>query len=322
MIKTMRESIREAIGEEMRRDSKVFLAGEDIGEYGGTLQVTLGLWEEFGPERVLDTPISESSITGMATGAAMAGMRPILEIMFADFLFIAMDQLGNNAAKMCYGYNGQLSVPMVLRAPYGAGTRSGKHHCQSVEAFLGHIPGLKVVIPSNAYDAKGLLKAAVRDNNPVVFLEHKLLYGTRAEVPDEEYLLPLDKAKVVRQGSDLTIVSWGSMIPKSLRAAEALAKEGINTEVIDLISVKPIDKETILQSVTKTSRLLIAHEAVLTGGLGAEIAAIVAKDAFGYLDAPIERVGAPDIPPPFSPALEDAFIPGEEEILSKARGMF
>lgn len=322
MLKTIRESIREALAEEMRRDPTVFVVGEDVGAYGGTLQVTLGLFDEFGAERVIDTPISESSITGLATGAAMAGMRPVLELMFADFVFIAFDQLANNAAKMCYGYNGQLSVPMVVRAPFGAGTRSGKHHCQSVEALLGHIPGLKVVIPSNAYDAKGLMKAAIRDNNPVVFLEHKLLYGTRAEVPDEDYVLPLDKARVKREGRDVTIVSWANMLPKALKAADTLAAEGIEAEVIDLVSAKPIDKETIVASVTKTGRLLVAHEAVLTGGLGAEIGAIVAKEAFGYLDAPIERVGAPDIPPPFSPSLEDAFIPGEADILEKVRGMF
>lgn len=322
MKKTMRDTIREAMAEEMRRDDSVFLIGEDIGVYGGTLKVTDGLYDEFGAQRVIDTPISENAITGAAVGAAMMGMRPVLELMFGDFLYLASDQLCNNAAKMRYGYDGKMSVPMVARAAYGGGSRSGMHHCQNLEGVVAQCPGLKVVIPSNAYDAKGLLKSAIRDNDPVVFLEHKMLYGTRCEVPDEEYTVPIGKAEIVRAGTDVTIVCWGSMVPKALKAADTLAKENIDAEVLDLRTIRPYDREAVVQSVVKTSRLLIAHEACLTGGFGGEIAAAVAKDAFGYLDAPIERVGAPDTPVPFSPALEDAYLPGEPEILAAVRGMF
>lgn len=322
MKKMMREAIREALAEEMRRDEKIFLIGEDIGHYGGTLQITVGLFDEFGGERVLDTPISENAITGAAIGAAMMGMRPVLELMFADFLPLASDQIINNAAKMCYSYNGQMNVPMVIRAPFGAGMRSGMHHCQNLESCFANIPGLKMVMPSNAYDAKGLLKAAIRDDNPVIFFEHKMLYGTRNDVPEDDYIVPIGKADIKREGKDVTIVAWGAMVPKALNAAETLEKEGINAEVIDLRSLKPIDEETITNSVIKTSRLLIVHEACLSGGLGGEIAAIAAKNAFGYLDAPIERIGAADTPVPFSPTLEDAFIPSEDRIVETVRKMF
>lgn len=322
MKKTMRDAIREAMAEELRRDPNVFLIGEDIGIYGGTLKVTDGLYAEFGPERVIDTPISENAITGAAIGAAMMGMRPVLELMFGDFLYLASDQLCNNAAKMRYAYDGKMSVPMVARAAYGGGSRSGMHHCQNLEAVVAQCPGLKVVIPSNAYDAKGLLKAAIRDNDPVVFLEHKMLYGTRNEVPEEDYTVPIGKASIAREGRDVTIVCWGSMVPKAIKAAATLSKEGIEAEVVDLRTIRPYDKTCIVQSVTKTSRLVVAHEACLTGGFGGEIAAAVAKDAFGYLDGPIERVGAPDTPVPFSPALEDAFLPGEEEIIAAVKRTF
>lgn len=318
----MRQAIKDALHEEMTRDEKVFLLGEDIGKYGGTLQITVGLYDKFGKDRVLDTPISEYAITGAAIGAAMMGMRPVLELMFADFLPLAADQLLNNAAKMSYGYDGKMNVPMVVRAPVGAGMRSGMHHCQSLEGWFLNAPGIKIVMPSNAYDAKGLLKAAIRDNNPVIFLEHKMLYGTKCEVPEEDYIVPIGKAKVKREGKDLTIVAYGAMVSKSMNAANMLEKEGISAEVIDLISISPIDHETIVNSVIKTSRLLIVHEACLTGGVGGEIAAIVAKEAFGYLDAPIERVAAPDTPVPFSPSLEDAFIPNEEKIIVTAKKMF
>lgn len=322
MKKMMREAIREALAEEMRRDEKIFLIGEDIGHYGGTLQITVGLFDEFGGERVLDTPISENAITGAAIGAAMMGMRPVLELMFADFLPLASDQIINNAAKMCYSYNGQMKVPMVIRAPFGAGMRSGMHHCQNLESSFANIPGLKMVMPSNAYDAKGLLKAAIRDDDPVIFFEHKMLYGTRNDVPEDDYIVPIGKADIKREGKDITIVAWGVMVPKALNAAATLEKEGINAEVIDLRSLKPIDEETITNSVIKTSRLLIVHEACLSGGLGGEIAAIAAKNAFGYLDAPIERIGAADTPVPFSPTLEDAFIPNEDRIVETVRKMF
>lgn len=319
---TIREAIREALAEEMRRDQDVFLIGEDIGPYGGTLQVTAGLWQEFGSERVIDTPISEAAIVGAAIGAALMGMRPVVEIMFADFLPLAADQIVNHAAKMCYAYDGEAQVPMVVRAPFGAGTRSGMHHSQNFEAWFAHVPGLKVVMPATPMDAKGLLIAAIRDPNPVLFLEHKLLYGVRGEVSEEEYTVPLGKAAVRRAGKDVTITACGIMTPKALNAADTLAKEGIEAEVIDLRTILPLDKETIINSVIKTGRLLVAHEACLTGGIGGEIAAIAAKEAFGYLDAPIERVGAPFTPVPFSPTLEDYYIPNEEKIVQAVRGMF
>ena len=322
MKKTMRESIREAMAEEMRRDPSVYLFGEDIGQYGGTLKVTDGLWAEFGDERVIDTPISENVIVGASVGAALMGMRPVAELMFGDFLLLAADQLGNNAAKMRYVYDGKCCVPMVVRAAFGGGSRSGIHHSQNFEAMLSNIPGLKVVIPSNAYDAKGLLKSAIRDNDPVIFLEHKMLYGTRSEVPDEEYTVPIGKAAVIREGTDLTIVSWGNMVPKCLAAADMLAKEDISCEVIDVRSIVPLDKQTICDSVIKTGRLMIVHEAPQTGGFGGEIAAVVAKEAFGYLDAPIERVTAPDTPVPFSPVLENAYLPDPVKIVLAAKGMF
>jgi pyruvate dehydrogenase E1 component beta subunit len=314
----MREAIREALVQEMGRDRNVILMGEDIGHYGGTLQVTLGIWQQFGSERVLDTPLSESAITGAAVGAAMMGMRPVVEIMFADFLTLAADQLVNNAAKMCYAYDGDMQVPMVVRAAFGAGSRSGMHHCQSVEAWFAHVPGLKVVIPATASDAKGLLVAAIRDPNPVMFFEHKMLYGIRDEVPEGEYVVPLGKAAIRRAGSDVSIVAYGSMMHKALRAAEALQKEEIQAEVIDLRTIKPLDVRTVVESVVKTSRLIVVHEACLFGGIGAEVAAIAAKAAFGYLDAPIERIGAPDTPVPFSPTLEDFYIPTEERIIRAA----
>jgi pyruvate dehydrogenase E1 component beta subunit len=319
---SMREAIREALIEEMTRDPEVILIGEDIGSYGGTLQVTAGIWDQFGPDRVIDTPISEAGFTGAAIGAAMMGMRPVVELMFADFLPIAADQLVNNAAKMCYAYDGDMSVPLVIRAPFGAGTRSGMHHSQNLEAWFENVPGVKVVMPATAADAKGLLKSAIRDPNPVIFLEHKLLYGVRDEIPDGDGAVPLGKAVVRREGQDVTIVACGAMVAKSLRAADELAKSGIEAEVVDLRTIKPLDAATIVESVIKTSRLLIAHEAPVIGGIGGEIAAIAAKEAFGYLDAPIERVGAADTPVPFSPTLEDYYIPNEAKIIQAVQKMF
>jgi len=322
MKKMMREAIKEALSEEMIKDERVFLIGEDIGHYGGTLQITAGLFKIFGGARVIDTPISESAITGAAIGAAMMGMRPVLELMFSDFLPLAADQLINNAAKMCYSYNGQMQVPMVIRAPFGAGTRSGMHHSQNLESCFANIPGLKIVMPSNAYDSKGLLKAAIRDNNPVIYFEHKMLYGTRCDVSEDDFIVPIGKADIKRAGKDITIVAWGAMVPKALNAAISLEREGIEAEVVDLRSLKPIDEETIVKSVIKTSRLLIVQEACLHGGLAGEVAAIAAKSAFEYLDAPIERIGAPDTPVPFSPTLEDAFIPNEVKIVETTKKMF
>lgn len=319
---TMREAIKTALAEEMRRDPSVFLLGEDIGAYGGTLQITAGLYDEFGGERVIDTPLSEVAITGAAIGAALMGMRPVMELMFADFLPLASDQLVNNAAKMCYAYNGEKSVPMVVRAPFGAGSRSGMHHSQNLEAWFAGVPGLKVLMPSTPADAKGLLKSAIRDNNPVIFLEHKMLLGTRGIVPDEDYTVPIGKAAVAREGTDLTIVGCGAMMFKSLKAADELAKDNIDVEVVDLRTIRPLDKETITNSIKKTHRLLIVHEACKTGGIGGEIAAVVSEKAIGFLDAPIERVCAPDTPVPFSPTLEDFFIPNTDRIVAVAKGMF
>jgi len=316
---TYREAIREGIREEMLRDDRVFLIGEDIGAFGGSFQVTKGLYEEFGPDRVVDTPISELAITGASVGAAVMGMRPILEIMYQDFLSTACDQILNNAAKMRYMTNGNCGVPMVLRTQYGAGTRAGLYHSQSLEAMYAPIPGLKIVMPSTPADAKGLLKAAVRDPDPVLIFEHKLLYGVRGEVPDgSEQLVPIGKAATARPGSDLTIVAVGMMVRKALSAANTLAEQGIEAEVLDLRSVRPMDTEAIVESVSRTGRLVIVHEAPVSFGIGAEIAAVVAKEAFGYLDAPIERVGAPDTPVPFSASMEDFYLPNEQKIVEAA----
>ncbi|MGE4528521.1 MAG: alpha-ketoacid dehydrogenase subunit beta [Rhodospirillaceae bacterium] len=318
---TLREAVRQAMTEEMRADPRVFVLGEDVGAYGGTLQVTLGLFDEFGAERVIDTPLSEVAITGAAIGSAMMGMRPVLEIMFADFIPLALDQLLNNAAKMSYAYDGDMEVPMVLRAPFGGGMRSGMHHCQNLEAMLAHIPGIKVVMPTTPEDAKGLLISAIRDPNPVIYLEHKMLYGVRGEVPEGDYTTPIGKAAIRREGRDLSIVACGAMVNKALQAAKDLEKEGIEAEVVDLRTISPLDADTILDSVIKTSRLLIAHEACKTGGLGGEIAAIVAENAIDALDAPIERVAAPNCPVPFSAPLEDAFLPQPAQIAAQARRM-
>ena len=318
---TLREAVRAAMADEMRRDDRVFVLGEDVGAYGGTLQVTLGLYDEFGPDRVIDTPLSEVAITGAAIGSAMMGMRPVLEIMFADFIPLALDQILNNAAKMCYSYDGEMAVPMVLRAPFGGGMRSGMHHCQNLEAMLAHIPGIKVVMPTTPEDAKGLLIAAIRDPDPVIYLEHKMLYGVRGEVPEGDYATPIGKAAIRREGRDLTIVSCGAMVAKAVAAATELAKEGIEAEVIDLRTVAPLDKDAILASVRKTSRLLVAHEACKTGGIAGEIAAIVAEEAIDALDAPIARVAAPDCPVPFSAPLEDYYLPQAKDIAAAARGL-
>jgi len=330
------EALRQAIREEMRRDERVFCIGEDIGVkggFGGAFTVTQGLSEEFGHERILDTPISETAIAGVAIGAAMAGMRPIADVQYGDFLFCMMDQLANQAAKMRYMSGGQVSVPLVMRAPVGATSR-GAQHAQSLEAFFTHIPGLKVVAPATAYDAKGLLKSAVRDENPVLVFEHKLLYGSKGaraergalspvgEVPEEEYLVPIGKGIVRREGKDVTIVAKLLMLYRALAAAEKLAEAGIEAEVIDPRTLVPLDKELILASVRKTGRLVIVEEDNLTGGWAAEIAAIVADGVFDYLDAPIKRVSAPDVPPPFAPVLEREYVPDEGEIIEAVRALF
>jgi pyruvate/2-oxoglutarate/acetoin dehydrogenase E1 component len=319
---TYLEAVREALTQEMQRDPEVFLIGEDIGVYGGAFGATRGMLEEFGPERIRDTPISEAAIAGAATGAALMGMRPVMEIMFMDFLTISMNQLVNQAAKMRFMFGGKASVPMVIRAPAGSGTGAAAQHCQSLEAWFVHTPGIKVVAPATPYDAKGLLVTAIRDNNPVLFMEHKLLYRTKGPVPEELYTIPMGKAEVKRPGRDLTIIAYSIMLPRALEAAQQLAAEGIEVEVVDVRSLKPLDKQTIVGSVARTGRVLITHEAPQTGGFGAELAAVVAEsEAFDYLDAPIRRLGGRDIPIPYNRTLERATVPQVEDIVASARAL-
>ncbi|MGQ9494193.1 MAG: alpha-ketoacid dehydrogenase subunit beta [Anaerolineae bacterium] len=316
---TYAEAVREALRQEMQRDPNVFLMGEDIGIYGGAFGVTLGLLEEFGPERVRDTPISEGVIAGAAAGAALTGMRPVAEIMFMDFTTLAMEQLVNQAAKTRYMFGGKAKVPMVLRTPAGSGTGAAAQHSQSLEAWFVHVPGLKVVMPSTPYDAKGLLISAIRDDNPVIFVEQKLLYRTKGPVPEEPYTVPLSVAEVKRAGRDITIVATGVMVTRSLAAAEKLAKEGIEAEVVDPRTLKPYDAETITQSVIKTGRVLIVHEAYKTCGFGAEIAAMISEGpAFMYLNAPIRRLAGLDIPIPYNRNLEYHTVPQVEDIVTAA----
>jgi pyruvate dehydrogenase E1 component beta subunit len=316
---TYREAIREALREEMRRDDRVFILGEDVAVPGGIFKVTQGLLAEFGPERIFDTPLSESAIVGAAVGASLMGMRPVAEVMFADFTTIAMDAIVNHAAKIHYMSGGEVSAPLVVRMAYGAGPKWGSHHTQSVESWLANVPGLTIVMPSTPYDAKGLLKAAIRTPNPVVFLEHKLLYNKKGEVPEGEYIVLIGKADIKRSGENVTIVASGLMVDRALGAARTLAQEGVSAEVIDLRSIQPLDEETILASVEKTGRLVIVHEAPVRGGFGGEIAAVVAGKALGFLDAPIQRVGAPWTPVPFGPILVDAYVPKEADIIQAVR---
>ncbi len=313
---TYLEAIREAMSEEMRQNEDVFILGEDIGVYGGAFGVTRGMIEEFGPERVRNTPISEAAIAGGAVGAALTGMRPILELQFSDFITIAMDQLVNQAAKTRYMFGGKGKVPMVVRTPAGSGTGAAAQHSQSLEAWMAHIPGLKVVQPSTAYDAKGLLKAAMDDDNPVIFYEHKLLYRTQCDVPEEQYSIPLGKADIKRKGKDVTIVATAIMVHKALEAAVELEKEGIDVEIVDPRTLVPLDEETIIESVKKTGRLIVVHEAVKRGGFGGEIASMIAEsEAFDYLDSPIKRLGGLAVPVPYNPTLEKAVIPQVPDII-------
>jgi pyruvate dehydrogenase E1 component beta subunit len=317
---TYREALREALREEMRKDSTVFLLGEDIGRYwGGAFKVTDGLAEEFGDERVRDTPISESAIIGVAVGAAITGMRPVAEIMFGDLTALAMDQIANQAAKLRYMFGGQAKVPLVIRTPFGAGVNIAAHHSQSLEAWFMHVPGLYVAVPSTPYDAKGLLKAAIRSNNPIFFCEHKLLYPIEGEVPEEEYTIPFGVADVKREGTDVTVVATLYMVHKALNAAQELEREGINIEIVDPRTLTPLDKKTIINSIKKTGRLVIVSEDCKTAGVSAEIAAIVAEEAIDYLDAPIKRVAEPDTPIPFSPPLEHYVIPDEKTIIKAVK---
>jgi len=312
---TYREAVRQALREELVNDERVILLGEDIAEFGGTFKVTLGLLEEFGPRRIRNTPISETAILGAAVGAAATGLRPIAEIMYSDFFAVAMDQVVNQAAKMRYMFGGKISLPLTIRSTMGGRRSAAAQHSQCLEAWFMHIPGIKIAMPSNPYDAKGLLKTAVRDPNLTVIFENKMLYNVKGEVPDEPYFVPWGQAKVVRVGKDVTIVALSDMVDFSLKAAEQLAAEGISVEVIDPRTLVPLDIETIVRSVQKTGRLVVAHEACVTGGVGAEIAAQVAYRAFDYLAAPIERVGAKDSPIPFSPILERAILPDERDVI-------
>jgi len=320
-VQTLIEAVREAMREEMRHDTKVFVMGEDVGKRGGVFLSTQGFIEEFGESRVIDTPLAEASIMGIALGAAFRGMRPIPEVQFSDFLWPGVNQLVGEAARVCYGTDGKLSVPMVVRIPYGGGIRGGLFHSQNVEVLFFHTPGLKVVAPSTPYDAKGLLKSAIRDNNPVIFLEHKKTYRmVRGEVPEAEYLLPIGVADVKRAGSTLTLVSYGLMLHYCLEAAEVVSAEGVDVEVVDLRSLRPLDKETILESVKKTGKLMVVHEDNLTGGVGAEVAALAADEAFEYLDGPVTRLCGPDIPTmPFAQTLEDAYLPNTNKIAEALR---
>jgi 2-oxoisovalerate dehydrogenase E1 component beta subunit len=318
--RTYLEAIREALGEEMARDERVFLLGEDIGVYGGAFQATDGLQARFGEERVLDTPLSETAIVGAAVGAAMMGMRPVAEMQFADFISCAFDILTNFAAKSRYRTG--VGVPLVVRGPSGGGVHGGPFHSQNPEAYFAHTPGLKIVQPSTPHDAKGLLKAAIRDEDPVIFFEHKYLYRRVREVlPEEDYIVPIGKAAVRRTGRDLSILTYGAMVWTALDAARTLESEGIDTEILDLRTLFPLDEETILASVAKTNRALILHEATRTGGIGAEIAAVLSERCFEYLDAPLVRVTAPDTPVPFAPEMEAFFRPNAEKVCRAARAL-
>ena len=316
---TYAQALNEALAYNLEKDPRVFLMGEDIGKYGGIFQVTAGLLDKFGPERVIDTPISESAFVGGAVGAAMTGMRPIVEIMFIDFTTVAMDMIINQMAKIRYMFGGRGKVPMVLRTNIGAGRGAAAQHSQSLHALFVHIPGLIVVTPSTPYDAKGLLNTAIQDENPVIFVEHKKLYITKGDVPEEHYAIPFGKADIKREGKDMTIVATHAMVARSLSVAEEFAKEGIEIEVVDPRTLKPLDRETILESVKKTGKLIVADEGYVTCGVSSEISATVAEEAVEYLQAPILRIGSPDTPVPFSPPLEQACLPQEATIVSAVR---
>lgn len=318
---TLSKAVNEAIAEEMRRDPTVLVMGEDVAEAGTPFKVLSGLVEEFGRERVVDTPISEPGFMGIAVGAAMTGLRPIVDLMFGDFLFLAMDQLCNQAAKTHYMSGGKLSVPLVLRTNLGATRRSAAQHSQSLHALVAHIPGLKVALPSSAYEAKGLLKAAIRDDNPVVIFEDKLMYQEKAQVPEEEYLIPLGAANILRNGSDVTLIATSSMVQVASKAAEILAAERISAEVVDPRTLVPLDEKTLLESVRKTSRAIIVDEGHQSFGVTAEIASRITEKAFYHLDAPVQRMGAMDVPVPFSPALEDLTVPTPEKVAERARAL-
>lgn len=319
---TYAQAINEAISEEMRRDESVFMLGEDIGVYCGAFGVSKGMLNEFGPERIMDTPISEPAFVGASVGAAMTGLRPVVEIMFSDFMSVCFDEIINQAAKLRFMFGGSVKIPMVLRTASGAGTGAAAQHSQSLDSILAHIPGLKVVVPSTPYDAKGLLKSAIRDDNPVMFLEQKTLYRTKGMVPEEEYTIDLGVADIKREGKDCTIVTYGRMVHLCLQAAEELAKEGIEVEVVDIRTLLPLDSKTIIDSVIKTKHALIVHEAVQFGGFGGEIAGQIAdSEAFYHLDAPIRRLGAKSTPIPFNPTLERETFPTVPKIVAAVKDL-
>jgi 2-oxoisovalerate dehydrogenase E1 component beta subunit len=317
-ILTYLDAIRQGLWEEMERDSSVLLLGEDIGAYGGAFKVTAEMLEKFGEERVVDTPISESGIVGAAVGAALMGLRPVAEMQFMDFVSCGLDQIVNMAAKIHYRWGAK--VPIVVRGPSGAGVHGGPYHSQSNEMWFVHTPGLKVVAPSTAYDAKGLIKSSIRDDNPVIFFEHKFLYRTiKQEVPEDDYLVPIGKAAIVRAGKDISVITYGAMVWTALEAAEALEKEGLSLEVVDLRTLLPYDEETILESVRRCNKVILLHEDTRIGGMAGELAGLIAEKAFEELDGPVVRVTAPDTPVPFAPSLEEYFLPNAKKVAEAAR---
>jgi len=317
-VTTYIDAIREGIWEEMEKDSNVFILGEDVGIYGGAFKVTKGMLDHFGPMRVVDTPISESAIVGAAIGASLVGMRPVCEMQFIDFISCAFDQIINFAAKCRYRWGA--GVPIVVRGPCGGGVHGGPFHSQNVESYFFNVPGLKIVCPSTAYDAKGLIKAAIRDPDPVLYFEHKFLYRRiKEDLPAEDFVVPIGKAQLRREGEDLSIITWGAMVYKALEAADELAKDGVSVEVLDLRTILPVDEESILATAKKTSKVIVLHEATLTGGPGGEVVARIAEKAFEYLDGPIVRIAPPDTPVPYSPPLEEAFLPQVGDIVARAR---
>ncbi|MFP4056554.1 MAG: alpha-ketoacid dehydrogenase subunit beta [Candidatus Brocadiia bacterium] len=318
---TYAQAVRAALVEEMERDPAVILLGEDVALYGGAFRVTEGLVNRFGPQRVINTPISENSFVGMAVGAALTGMRPVVEVMFMDFITLAMDQLVNHAAKLHYIYGGQAPVPLVVRAPAGAGRGYGASHSQSLEAWFLHTPGLKVVAPANPRDARGLLKAAIRDDNPVLCVENKLLYGTKGDVPESDEMVPIGKAAVAREGDDVSLIAYSRMTALALEAATELDQAGIHCEVLDLRSLAPLDEEAVLATVAKTSRAVIVEEDTRRGGVGAEVAALIADRGFDALDSPLRRVACEDVPVPCSPVLEQAVLPSVEKIVAAVESL-
>jgi pyruvate/2-oxoglutarate/acetoin dehydrogenase E1 component len=318
---TYREALREALREELKRDPKVFMMGEEIAEYGGSYKVSQGLLEEFGHERIRNTPLAEAAIAGAALGASLVGLRPVAEIMYIDFSFISADQIINQIAKLRYMTGGMVKVPVVIRTQGGGGVAAGPHHSQSLEAIFAHIPGLYVVMPSNSYDAKGLLKTSIREDNPVIFIEHKKLYGESWPVPEEEYTVPLGKGDIKREGKDISIITYSRCVNFALEAAEALAKDGIDAEVVDVRTLKPLDEDIIINSVQKTSKAMVVYEACRTGGFGAEIAALIGEKAFDYLDAPIKRVASLDSPVSFNPGQEQYILVNPEKIRAAALEM-